>query len=152
MSTPTYTFSGDPATSSLDAVRFWIQDMGGPPWLVSDQAINYVLTGYPNVLLAAAQICRSLAALFAQRVSKRVGDLSINFSDKAKQYLALADDLEAQGSMSSIAPYAGGISHADRDAVDGDSDRVKPPFKSKQFDNPSNFNNNSGDPNWTPFP
>ncbi len=131
--TPTYTFSGDPSTSPKDAVRFWIQDMGPTVWLVSDQAIEYVLAQFPNVLMASAQICRSLAAKFAQMVTKKVGDLSINYSDKSKQYLELADDLEAQAS-SGLMPYAGGISKSDMLTVDENPNRVRPPFSIGQFD------------------
>ena len=153
MVTPTYSFSGDPATSDKDAVRFWIQDMGPDVWLVSDQGILFVLQQYTQPLFAAAQVLRALASQYAQKVTKRVGDLSINYSDKAKQFLALADDLEQQASMNGVMPYGGGVSKSDMRAVAENSDRPKPAFRVKQFDNPSGLNNTTEfDPNPVPLP
>jgi len=153
---PIATYSGDPSQSTTDAVRFYIQDTDMDSPMLADGEISYVLIDYPNPLLAAAQCCRALAARFSQKVSKRVGDLSINFSDKAKQYLALATELEEQGSMSSITPYAGGVSLSDMQNVSNNTDRPTPPFQEKQFDNPSGPNNIGDpaqyDPNWIPFP
>lgn len=149
MTYPTYSYGGAGA-SEKDKVRFWVQDTGtNDKWFVADEDIDYVLTIYANPILAAAQVARALSAQFSQKVSKRVADLSINYSDKARQYLDLADELERQGSIGGAVPYSGGISHSDKRAVADNHDRVRPPFRSKQFDNPSGPNNESVfDPNW----
>lgn len=135
MTAPTYTYSGDPSSSDKDAVRFWVQDTGPDVWLLSDQEILFTLDQYSNTILAAAQCCRSIAAKFGQKVNKRVGDLSINYSDKVDHYLALAQEFDTQGSISGLAPYAGGISKSDMCKVASNTDRVKPPFREGQFDN-----------------
>lgn len=130
-----YTYSGDPSSSPMDAVRFWIQDTASP-WLASNQEITYVLVNYPNPILAAAQMCRSIATKFANAVNKRVGDLSINYSDKSKAYLAMAEQFDLQGVMSGLTPYAGGISLSDMQADVQNTDKVRPPFYQDQFDIP----------------
>lgn len=150
----TATYSGDPASSPKDAVRFYVQDTDVANAMLQDAEINFVLLTYTNVILAAAQCCRVLAAKFAQKVTKRVLDLSINFSDKAKQYLALAEELEIQGSLGGLVPYSGGTSYADKEAVCGNTDRPKPPFREKQFDERGGLGGVStvdyatGEPDW----
>lgn len=150
---PEATFSGDPAISPVDQVRFLIQDTNMDSPLLSDEGITWMLVTFPNVFLAAAQCCRVIATKFAQQVNKRVGDLSINYSDKVKNYIALADELELQGELGGLVPYAGGISRSDKWLVRQNTDRVRPPFRLKQFDNPSGPNNTSQtefDPNPLP--
>lgn len=135
--TTTYSFA-DLATNPKDEVRFYIGDTGvGGVWNFQDEEINYVLTDWPSALFAAAALARRLAASFAGRPSKRVGDLSINYADMVKNYLALAEELEAKASTQGMQPYTGGISHADKEGVASDTDRVAPPFRLKQFDNPN---------------
>lgn len=134
----TNSYSGDPASSSKDAVRFWTGDTSAP-WLLSDEEINYTLTSYPSTQRAAAACLRKVAASYARKPSRSVGDLSISYSDMAKQYAAAADALEAQANANDATgalPYSGGISVSDMEGVDSNTDRVKPPFRNRQFDNP----------------
>ncbi len=56
----------------------------------------------------------------------------------------LSDDLSRLGVSQSGAVYAGGISRSDKDAVEGDSDRVAPRFVSGQFRHPDNKTNPGG--------
>lgn len=140
---PIATFSGDPAVNPRDAVRSHMgdTDMSNPQ--LTDPQIDYLLNLYPNPFYAAAAGCRQLASLYARKVNKRVGDLSINYTDIAKNYRDMARELEAQGATFGLAPYSGGISRSDKEAVNQNTDRVKPPFREKQFDNRSGLNNTS---------
>lgn len=148
---PVWTYSGDPSLSTRDAVRFWIRDTDSSTPQLMDPEIDYVLTQFANPMLAAAQCCRNLQSKYAAKPSKSVGDLSISWGEVAKQYDMLAKALEARGNTFGLQPYSGGISWADRFAVDSDSDRVRPPFKVNQFDNPSG-NNNTSDSDWDTGP
>jgi hypothetical protein len=127
----TYTYGGDPSTSSTAAIRFYISDTSSP-WKFSDEEIAYVLTQYPSPLMAAAQCARKLAAKYAVMSGKKVGDLSMG--QISQQYLDLATALEQKGAITGLAPYAGGISNAEKTAVDSDTDRAKPNFAIGQFD------------------
>lgn len=142
----TYSYSGDPASSPKDAVRFWIQDTGAP-WKVSDEEINYTLTQFSDPIRAAAQIAKALAAKYAAYPSKRVGDFEIQWGELAKNYAAIAAQLEATANTRGVIPYSGGISHADKRQVNSNIDRVKPPFRIDQYDNPQGPNN-TAQGNW----
>lgn len=144
---PAWTYNGDPLNSTRDQVRFWIEDTDTDDRKILDPEIDYVLTLYPNPMLAAAHCCRKLAAKYASRVNKRVGDLSINYSDAHQHYLDLATLYKTEGEMTGLMPYAGGVSQADKNAVNGNSDRPKPNFTTDQFDNPSGPNLTT-EPGW----
>lgn len=132
----TTSYSGDPASSGKDAVRFYIQDTAAP-WKLTDEEINWVISQYPSVLFAAAQCARTVAGKYAsQATSKRVGDLAITYTNIADQYRLLAEQLESQAEMTGVGGYAGGISKADMCAVNANSDRVPTSFDVKQFDIP----------------
>jgi len=136
---PTYTYSGDPSTSPMDAVRFWLSDVGPTKWYKANEEINFVLGLDPNPFVAAAYIARSIAASLASNVNRRIGDLSINAGDAVKAWIALANDMDAKALLGVTAmPYAGGISHSDVEQVASNCDRVKPPFREKQFDHRAN--------------
>lgn len=128
-------YSGNPAVSDKDAVRFWIEDTTAP-FALTDEEIAYVLTIYPTPMAAAAACARALAAKYAKLVDKEVGDLKLKYSQRGAAYLALAERIEAQAGLVGLMPYAGGISIADMQAVDQNSDRPVPPIRIGQFDNP----------------
>src|SRR5574343_147039 len=95
----TWTYSGDPSSSTLDEVRFLIGDTDTNDQLLSDEEITYLIgvnadqgTGYHNYL-AASSACNAIAAKYAKMSDKTVGSLSIRYSQKHSQYLALAQDL-----------------------------------------------------------
>lgn len=130
------TYSGNPADSSRDAVRFWLNDVGPSTWEFSDQEIDYALTLYPNPVLSAAWLAGRLAMKYAASVDKSVGDLRLSNSQKARMYADLQTSLKAQADSSGVSIYVGGVSKSDMTTVDANSDRVKPPFGIKQFDIP----------------
>lgn len=134
---PAWTYSGDPSLSARDAVRYYISDTDSANPLVYDGEIDYLLANYATPLFAAAQAARNLGGKFAKQVtSKRVGDLALTYANQAANYMALAASLQSQAEMKGVTIYAGGISKSDMASVDGNSDRVKPPFAIKQFNIP----------------
>lgn len=134
---PAQSYSGDPAVSTKDAVRFLIDDTGANDlWLLTDPEIAYVLTTFPDPRRAAASCARKISVKYAGRPDKTVGDLSISWSQISTRYAAMADLLESEATLAGdLTPYAGGISVADMAAVEANSDRVTPSFKLGQFDN-----------------
>lgn len=97
----TWTYSGNPGSSSRDAVRFLIGDTAGGDQLVSDEEIAYLLTEETTVRSAAGRACEAIAAAFGRNSdqSKSVGDLSLSesWSQRATSYLTLADRLHSGG-------------------------------------------------------
>jgi len=130
----TWSFSGDPANSNLDNVRVKVGDIDTTDQLVTDEIINFAISDEPTLNKAAAYVFRHLSAKFARKADKNVGDLKITFSQLAKQYLEQAkaydtkDDSEIESYYPGVVPYSGGISIADKDSTEGDTDRTSPYF------------------------
>jgi hypothetical protein len=143
---PIATYSGDPRTSAKDQVRFWVQDTAAP-FKVYDGEINYTLSLFTNPMLAAANVARSLAAKYAALPSKRVGDFQLSWGELTKNYTTLANTLESQAQTFDIEAWSGGIRKTDVAEALADQNRVRPPFRRDQFDNPNGVNNTS-DPAW----
>lgn len=97
------------------------------------------LVGTAPYTLGAAT-ARAIAASFADSVTKKAGDVSINASDKYTHYMALAADLDRRAAVNSLGAtsvFAGGISKSDKDTYESDTDRVEPFFTRELMDNPS---------------
>lgn len=124
----TWTYSGDPSASNLDAVRFMTGDTDTTDQLVTDGEINYALTAGGGVTAAAVTICQAIAAKFSRQADKSVGDLRISLSQKAQAYLSMADKLEQKGSRLAI-PFACGLSVDEKETSEADTSAVQPLFR-----------------------
>lgn len=137
-----WTYSGDPSTSSKDAVRFLIGDTDTTDQQMQDEEINYLLTLYGgDVYTAAIVAARSLASKYARFPDVRIGDYSTSNSQRFNAYLALAKQLEQTqnvGLIHKAKPYAGGISIADKQQDEQNTDRVKPAFTRQDMTFPGN--------------
>jgi len=72
----TWTYSGDPGASTLDEVRFLIQDTDTDDQLLQDEELNYLIDSYGDPYSAAVAAVVSLiaAAARSEEESKRVGE------------------------------------------------------------------------------
>lgn len=138
-------YSGNPATVTRDMVRLLVGDISTSTSseLLADGDYTALIAATPNTYRAAQLAANSLAALFAGKAAdattRTVGDLTISRSDAATiaaGYRDLAWQL-ARVSAAQLAPYAGGISQSDKDDAEADTDRVRPAFLRKLFDNPA---------------
>ena len=91
-----WTYSGVPGASALDTVRFLIGDVDGDEKLLADEEILYLLARYPDVRLAAAMAARAIASRFARQVDEHVGSMALQLSQRVRQYLELAMELESR--------------------------------------------------------
>lgn len=133
----TYTYDGNPAGSSLDAVRYLTGDTDDCDQQLQDEEIDYQLSVDGSVTQAAASCCRVLAARYARKAtSKKVGDLALEWSDRSKTYLALAVELETRGAAIIVGGMAGGISRDAKAAAAADTDRTLPTFYRGMHDTP----------------
>ena len=126
-------YSGNPATSDTDLVRFLIGDTQQDTAELEDEEIEASLNLYPTPELAAAFLAESLSGRYARRVDKSVGDLRISYSTISKTYSDMAARLRRQASVNGVAPYAGGISVSDK-AIDLFTDAVQPAFRKGMHD------------------
>lgn len=110
-----FSYSGDPSTSTLDAVRFYSQDIDEEDPLVSDEEIAFLISSWANVtdspLYIAAVVCDVIAAKFTREISFSADGVSIGASELQKKYVDLADSLRAQYQAKDISgiPSAGGL-------------------------------------------
>lgn len=124
-----WTYTGDPAYSTRDEVRFLVGDTDSSDKQVTDFEIAYAITQGGSARGAAVLIAKALASKYARLADRSIGDLSISYSQRVKNYLDMAQRLEkelAAGYGAILDVYAGGISIADKDTVEEDEDRVWP--------------------------
>ena len=95
----TFTYSGDPSTSTRNYVRFLIHDTDSTDALFSDEELNYVISEWGGDAYKSARECAEiLIARFsrlADSSSKSVGDISVSesFTSKITHYKELANSL-----------------------------------------------------------
>lgn len=150
-----FTYLGTLATP-LDQTRFLIGDTDptNPLFLDSEVTGNLTISGSP--IQAAIALCTAQAMKYGRKVTMSVDGLSVNYSDLAKQFTALAQQLRKQYSESPGVfgvPYVGGVSISDMQTQECDPDRVPSQFYIGMEDDPgsgvSGENiNDVTDPRW----
>lgn len=134
MAYPSYTYAA--GSSANDVVRLLVGDTDADDWLLSDEEIAVFTAAQPsNNYLAAAEAAQAIAAKFARKTSRAVGDLRMELQQRYEHYVALAEYLQRRGAAG-VVPYAGGLSIDDKSDVDDDTDRVRPAFRIGLMDDP----------------
>jgi hypothetical protein len=96
----TWSYSGDPAASEKDAVRFLIGDTDTNDQLLSNEEILYTISLTGDVYEAAHDSAYAIASKFSRMASsKSVGDMSISFSNRATDFYAVADRMSKLQAM-----------------------------------------------------
>lgn len=129
-------YSGDPAHCAICDVRALVGDIVNNDQLVPDELITAAVTSTGNNYLAAARMAEHLAMRFAREADTTINDGSgasrtNSLSQRAAAFRAMAKELRASASSTSnvaAMPWAGGISVADKEARESDTDRVAPSF------------------------
>ena len=135
----TWTYSGNPANSSSDAVRFLIGDTDTTDQLISNEEIAYLVTVHGNIRRVASESARAIAAKFARLMSRSIGGLQADFSAKYRQYLELADNLLAKDELAPVSPFISGFGRSAKEAVELDTDRETTFGRKGQHDNPRSY-------------
>lgn len=126
----------DIATSPKDQVRLLIGDTVDCDPQLQDEEIVFLISSRTTVYGAAAECCRSLASKYARSVDSAAGTQKATLSQLSKQYTSKAIQFEQKASASGAAmPYSGGISIADKQRQDANTDRVPPQFTLDMDDN-----------------
>lgn len=131
----TFTYASTSLTTDLAKVRRLIGDTSSGSAEFTDEEVNFFIGEEGTIYGAASLACESLAAVYADKVDKSAGDLSISLSHKYEHYKTLGEQFRVTAkSKGAPALYAGGISVSDKDTQESDSDRVTPDFYKEQFD------------------
>ncbi len=95
-----WTYSGDPANSRLDELRFWVQDTDPELQLLSDEECLYLLgTWLPktnSIVFTAAVACEVIAAKYTGDISVSADGVSVATSELQERYIRLAARLREQ--------------------------------------------------------
>jgi len=106
---PAWSYSGDPASSDKDAIRYLVGDTSSTDPLVFDPEIAFALAERGSRYGAAALICRQLAARFAREASTSDGKMSTGLNQKSSAFSARAKEYEAQASEKSALVFVAGL-------------------------------------------
>ena len=138
----TFTYSGDPSTSTRNYVRFLLNDTDSTDALFSDEELTYVINEWGGDAYDAARECAEILiarfARLADSTSKSVGDISVSesYGSKVTHYKELADSLlKREMRKSPPRPWA------NADALKSTDDRTTTDFNTDfsmgQMDNPN---------------
>lgn len=111
----TFSYSGNPSTSTRDAVRFYVQDINVDDQFLTDEEIDFIITSWANVsehpLYLAAVACETIASKFARDISYSADGLSVGAGELQTKYKQLAQSLRDQYKAVDIGggPDIGGI-------------------------------------------
>jgi len=123
-----WTYSGDPASSILDKVRFLTGDTDTNDQLLQDAEILSVIAIEANEIAAAAGCCEVLATKFSRKCDRKLGRIMYLFaSQQYANYEAQSVKLRRMACQFN-APSAGGLSIGSEIALANDLDRKQPVF------------------------
>jgi hypothetical protein len=137
----TWTYGGNPAASDSAAIRFLIGDTVSSAPLITDEEIAWALTQNSNVYGAAEIIVNSLASKFATLSDVTVGPIKVVYTTRAENYLKMAKSFKYKAeAKASLDVYGGGISYADEETQNEDTDRIQPSVFTGLTDYEANIN------------
>jgi len=127
----------------LNTVRLLVGDTDTTDQQVQNEEITFSLAeNNDNTYLSAAWIARAISSKYARLVTTKLdGALSADYSDLAKQYQGLADQLEYRGKTdgASIGVLAGGLTKSGIEAVRANTNRIEGSFRRDRFKNPPSY-------------
>lgn len=116
-------------------LRRMLQDPEGDKQLLESEDYDLILSYESGLYKASAMGARMIAGIFAKKMKFKVGPLSIDVSDKYKQYNDLASTWEKKAnsdissSTSAATPTLTGVSNSEMDAVRENTDRPDSKFE-----------------------
>lgn len=126
----------DTMPRDIDKVRFYVGDTVASDPLLTDQEIEFALAEGGSVRSAAVLCANKKAAEWARLADLKEGQLSISYSQRSKQMMALADTIqESSAFVDPALPTAGAIFVADKEDTEADTTLVKPAFTVNMLDN-----------------
>lgn len=131
------------ASGRLNTVRLLVGDTETLDQQVQNEEITFGLSeNGNNVYYAGAWVARAISSKYSRKVTTQLdGALQADYSDLAKQYKAVADDLEYQGKTSGavIGVLAGGTTKSGIEAVRANTNRIEGSFRRDRFKNPPSY-------------
>lgn len=128
----TFSYSGDPTSSTKDEVRFLIGDTNSRDPQILDAEIAYLIGTEGSALDAAIAACIAIDARYSREVDATDEDAQGTKTKRgrevlAKHYRDLADDLRRRRTKP-VAAYAGGLSVSEKESARAQTDDTQPAF------------------------
>ena len=126
-----WSYSGDPSESSVDAIRYLIADTKEEDSFVQNEEIEWALSQTNQNLYAAASIvANALFAQFSALSDEEIGPLKFKYTNRAKNYqlIALKFDKLSETKECLVGIYGGGIDTIDKESNKLDPSLVQPMF------------------------
>jgi glycerate-2-kinase len=131
------------AYGRLNIVRLLVGDTDTVDQQVQNEEIIFGLSeNGNNIYLSASWVARAISSKYSRLVTTSLsGALSSDYSDLAKQYQTLADQLEYQGKTNgaSVGILAGGITKTQVEGVRANTNRIEGSFRRDRFKNPPSY-------------
>ena len=124
-------YSGDPGNSDSDFVRFLIGDTDTSAEIFTDDEIDYAITYFETPERAAYQLVNQLIAAFSRNPDKKAGGESISYGRTMSDWRKLKESLALKAGA--MGAYAGGISKADIQANEANTDMPTRDFNKDDF-------------------
>ena len=137
----TWSYSGNPASSDNDAVRFFIGDTDTNDQQLSDEEIAFAVTVGGDKYVAAVICAEALVAKYARLGDSQIESISASASQKHAHYLSLLETLkdkaEAYSATASLpGPEVSGVNTETMDSIRENEDRYNGVFIRDRFSNP----------------
>jgi hypothetical protein len=123
-----FTWNGNPRNSTIEAIRFEINDIVEAKAKFTDAEIEYAYSIEKTILGASARLCEILAAKYAEEASRSLGPLRVELGSITKNYSNKAKELRKRATAYGT-PYCGNISKEKAKVFEEDSDINQPVFK-----------------------
>lgn len=95
-----WTYSGNPTSSTTDEIRFLIGDTDASDPLLQDEEIQYLyntwFTKYGTVFYVASIACETIAASYAREASHSADGVSVQLGEIQQKFTAQAETLREQ--------------------------------------------------------
>lgn len=136
--------------ATIAQLRILLSDPDNGTPELSDADLTEIIAVESNLYRAAEIAARSLSAKYAQKVSVSIGDLRVSNQQKFHHYDELADKYaqraeEGGGGRGHAVPRLAGVSLADMEMAQEDTDRYPSYFKVGGMSNPPTPDDYDGD-------
>lgn len=106
MSQTTWSYSGDPASSPNDELRFIVQDTNAQTPLISDEEVAYLIATwmprYDSITYVAAVAALVISRKFAGIVSISADGVTVDVSKISDRYAVIAQQLRSEYAASQV--------------------------------------------------
>lgn len=130
-----WTYSGNPADSESDAVRFMVGDTIESRPLLDDKEVEWIVSQATNLNIRAALACEALWSRFVAISDYTVGSVSKKFSDIAAKFKERAAQFRAEATKNALVSFPAHLVST-KSALKSDSELTTPQFGIGMADSP----------------